>query len=70
MGRILSDELEIIGSHGMQAYKYPEMLQLIVDGKLKPERLLERTISLEEAIIHLPRMDAFDHKGVYVIDSF
>ena len=70
MDRVLSDELEIIGSHGMQAYKYPEMLQLIIDGKLKPERLIEKTISLEEAIFHLPNMNAFDHKGVLVIDSF
>jgi alcohol dehydrogenase len=70
MARVLSDELEIIGSHGMQAYKYPEMLQLIVDGKLRPDRIIEKTISLEEAIFHLPRMDAFDHKGVIVIDSF
>ncbi len=68
MDRILSDELEIIGSHGMQAHKYPEILQLIIDGKLEPERLLEKTISLEEAIFHLPNMDAFDHKGVMVIE--
>ena len=27
MARILADELEIIGSHGMQAFKYPEMLE-------------------------------------------
>ena len=70
MARVLADELEIIGSHGMQAHKYPEMLQMIIDGRLKPEKLLERTISLEEAIEFLPNMNAFGHKGVIVIDSF
>jgi alcohol dehydrogenase len=70
MARVLSDELEIIGSHGMQAHKYPEMLEMIVDGRLKPEKLLEKTISLEEAAHFLPNMNAFEHKGVYVIDSF
>lgn len=70
MARVLSDELEIIGSHGMQAHKYPEMLQMIIDGKLRPEKLLEKTISLEDAIDFLPNMNDFDHKGVIVIDSF
>jgi len=39
-----SDELEILGSHGMQAHKYPEMLKMIIDGKLHPEKLIEKTI--------------------------
>lgn len=70
MDRIMSDELEIIGSHGMQAFKYPEMLRMISNGKLQPERLINRTISLEESIEALPQMDAFKHKGVLVIDTF
>lgn len=70
MARVLSDELEIIGSHGMQAHKYPEMLEMITDGRLKPSKLLEKTISLEEAGTLLPRMNDFEHKGVLIIDSF
>ena len=70
MDRILADELEIIGSHGMQAHKYPEMLKMIVDGKLHPEKLIEKTITLEEAIIALPNMNKFQNKGVLVINSF
>lgn len=70
MGRVLSDELEIIGSHGMQAHKYPEMLQLIVDKKMRPDLLVEQTISLQAAAVELPNMDNFSHKGVLVIDSF
>ncbi|MCK5401608.1 MAG: zinc-dependent alcohol dehydrogenase family protein [Flavobacteriaceae bacterium] len=70
MDKILANELEIIGSHGMQAYKYPEMLKMIRDGKLHPEKLIERTISLEEAIIALPNMNNFENKGVLVVNSF
>ena len=70
MDKILADELEIIGSHGMQAYKYPDMLEMIKNGKLHPEKLIEKTISLKEATLALPNMDKFDHKGVWVIDSF
>lgn len=70
MDRILSDELEIIGSHGMQAHKYPEMLQLILDGRLQPEKLIAKTISLEDAVHLLPNMNSFTHTGVMVIDRF
>ena len=70
MDKVLAKELEIIGSHGMQAYKYPDMLNMIKNGKLQPEKLIEKTISLEEACSALPNMDLFENKGVLVIDSF
>ena len=70
MDLVLANELEIIGSHGMQAYKYPEMLKMIIEGKLHPEKLIERTISLEDATVALPNMNNFENKGVLVIDSF
>jgi len=70
MDIVLANELEILGSHGMQAHKYPEMLKMICDGTLHPEKLLERTISLKEATLALPNMNKFEHKGVLVINSF
>jgi alcohol dehydrogenase len=70
MDQVLANELEIIGSHGMQAFKYPEMLDMIITGKLNPGLLLGHTISLEDAIEALPDMNSFDHKGILVIDSF
>ncbi len=70
MELVIANELEIIGSHGMQAYKYPEMLQMIQEGHLRPEELIERTISLEDAITALPEMNTFNHKGILVINTF
>jgi len=70
MDSVMSNELEILGSHGMQAHRYPEMLQLIVEGKLQPNKIIEKTISLEQAIIELPNMDKFKNKGILVINSF
>jgi len=70
MDQVLANELEILGSHGMQAFRYPAMLEMIKKGRLKPEKLIERTISLEEAALELPKMDQFKNKGVLVIDSF
>ena len=70
MDKVLANELEIIGSHGMQAYKYPEMLEMIRNGKLQPERLIEKTISLTDVAEALPNMDKFENRGVVVFDSF
>lgn len=70
MDQVLANELEIIGSHGMQAFKYPEMLEMIKSGKLNPERLIEKTITLKEASIALPNMNKFENKGILVINSF
>ncbi|MEL6562690.1 MAG: zinc-dependent alcohol dehydrogenase family protein [Bacteroidota bacterium] len=70
MDRVLADELEIIGSHGMQAYKYSEMLNMIKSGVLQPDKLIEKTISLEEGATALPKMNEFSSSGVVVIDRF
>jgi len=70
MDLVIAHELEILGSHGMQAYRYPEMLQMIERGKLHPEKLIEKTLSLEEAARALPAMDRFEHRGVMVVDRF
>ena len=70
MDRVLADELEIIGSHGMQAYKYSEMLNMIKNGKLNPGKLIEGTIKLEDVITALPAMNSFNNKGVLVMNSF
>ncbi len=70
MDRVLADELEIIGSHGMQAYKYSEMLDMIKNGTLQPDKLIQHTITLEQAITALPNMDTFDTKSMQVIHSF
>ena len=70
MDLVIAHELEILGSHGMQAYRYPEMLRMIERGKLHPEKLIEKTLSLEEAASALPAMDRFEHRGVMVVDRF
>ncbi|WP_062349666.1 zinc-dependent alcohol dehydrogenase family protein [Herbidospora yilanensis] len=49
MGRVIAWELELLGSHGMPAHAYPEMLALIESGSLAPELLITRTVSLDEA---------------------
>lgn len=70
MDKVVANELEIIGSHGMQAFRYNEMFEMIHSGKLKPELLLGKTISLEEAPQALMDMNKFENTGVTVINRF
>ena len=70
MDRVIAYELEILGSHGIQAYKYPLLFEMIGVGKLRPERLIGKTISLEESLDELIHMDQFRGIGVTVIDRF
>lgn len=70
MDRVIANELEIVGSHGMQAYRYSELLTMVRHGKVQPERLVGDRIRLEEAPQALATMDDFSRTGVTVIDRF
>lgn len=70
MNKVISNELEIYGSHGMQAYNYGLMLDMMKSGKLAPEKLLGKSISLQDAVLELPRMDTFKSVGVTMIERF
>ncbi len=49
MERVIALELEVLGSHGMAAHAYPELLGLIAAGRLDPRRLITRELSLDDA---------------------
>jgi len=67
MSAVIANELEIIGSHGMQAHEYPSMLEMIRSGKIRPQKLLGRQVSLEDGIVELMKMDSFPNTGVTII---
>jgi alcohol dehydrogenase len=70
MDRVIGWELEILGSHGMQAFRYQAMMAMIETGKLAPERLVGKRISLDEAPAALMNMDKFEGLGISVITQF
>ncbi len=70
MDKVIAKELEIYGSHGMQAYEYGPLLEMITSGKLQPEKLIGKTVSLEESLKELETMDSFSGIGITVINSF
>lgn len=67
---VIARELQVLGSHGMQAHRYPELLAMIQRGALKPEKLVQNRITLEESLEALAAMDSFRGTGVTVIDRF
>jgi alcohol dehydrogenase len=70
MDKVIARELEICGSHGIQAYEYPAVLDMIRAGKLSPEKLIGKTIRLDESPQELADMNNFTGTGVTVIDKF
>jgi len=67
---VIGKELEIVGSHGLQAHRYEEMLGLISTGRLEPQKLIGKTVPLEEAPSELSAMTHFGAVGITVIDRF
>ncbi|HUD76342.1 MAG TPA: hypothetical protein VMR00_00690 [Streptosporangiaceae bacterium] len=57
MDLVIARELEILGSHGMAARDYPPMLAMIADRRLRPDLLVTRQISLDQAPAALAAMD-------------
>lgn len=70
MYEVLAKELHIVGSHGMAAHRYDDMLRLILSGKAQPKKLIGKTIALEQAGAELASMGQFTQQGVTVIAQF
>ena len=69
MGTVIGRELEILGSHGMAAHRYPEMINMILEGRLEPHRLVTRRIRLSDVPTDLPAMAVSRTPGITVIDQ-
>jgi alcohol dehydrogenase len=70
MDKVIAHEIEIKGSHGMQAHRYPAMFAMIERGLLRPDKLVGREISLNEAPAALMAMDDFTGTGISVVTRF
>jgi alcohol dehydrogenase len=70
MDQIIARELEMRGSHGMPASAYPALFTLIQSGQLPLERLVRKTVPLEESAAQLASLGEFSGVGMTVIDRF
>ncbi|TFC05322.1 alcohol dehydrogenase catalytic domain-containing protein [Cryobacterium mannosilyticum] len=69
LGDVIARELTVLGSHGMSAADYPALLALVESGRLRPETLVSRRITLAEAPAALAAMsDPVPPAGVTLIE--
>lgn len=66
--RVIRRELKVFGSHGMQAWRYPEMFRFIEAASLPLERLIGGTRPLADAGAVLEDMARFAPVGVTILD--
>lgn len=70
MDMITLMELQVLGSLGMPPSRYPEMLRMVELGRLRPGKMVTRTVPVEEASDVLASMSDFATVGVTVIDRW
>jgi alcohol dehydrogenase len=54
----------------MPAHRYGAMLAMITAGRLRPERLVGRTVTLEQGAHELTTLHTFPGVGATVINAF
>lgn len=70
LDRVVADELELRGTHGVQAHRYPALLELVRSETLAPQQLVRRTLTLDQAGAALMRLGSEPGPGIQVIDTF
>ncbi len=70
MARAIALELELLGSHGMAAHAYPEVLRLVAEGVLRPDRLVTSVIALDAVPQALAAMGTAPGAGVTVVEPW
>ncbi|MFI2640240.1 zinc-dependent alcohol dehydrogenase family protein [Streptomyces sp. NPDC018610] len=70
MARAVALELELLGSHGMAAHAYPEMLRLVAAGVLRPDLLVTSTVPLAAVPDALAAMGTAPGGGVTVVEPW
>lgn len=64
---VIAKELSVLGSHGMSASAYPEMLADIASGVLDPGQFITQRISLDAVPEALAKMSTGTEPGVTII---
>jgi alcohol dehydrogenase len=68
MELVIAQELQVLGSHGMAAQAYPELLGLIASGRLDPRPLITRRLPLGDAAQALAEVGR--QPGIAVVTNF
>ncbi len=68
MSLVIANELEIIGSHGMQAHRYGEMFELIRKSSIDLNAMTFETISMDKVPEYLPALGDNKNAGITVLE--
>jgi D-arabinose 1-dehydrogenase-like Zn-dependent alcohol dehydrogenase len=67
---IVSKELSVVGTIGMQPQRYPTMLRMVESEKLTPGKLVSRTVPIEQASDVLASMSQYGTLGAIIINQW
>ena len=67
LDRVISFELAVLGSHGMAAHDYPRLLALVRSGRLPLDRLVHRTLPLDDGPRALAEVGVAATPGITVL---
>lgn len=67
---MLGKEIELLGSVGMPPTRYDEILTMLEHGRVQPEALITREVSLTEVSERLEAMTNYETRGIEVITEF
>lgn len=67
---IVVKELELIGSANMPVSRFPDMMRMVESGMLQPEKMITKTVGLEEAAEILIDMGEFKRPGITVLNRW
>lgn len=67
---IVVKELELIGSANMPVSRFPDMMRMVESGMLQPEKMITKTVGLEEAADILINMGEYKTPGLTVLNRW
>lgn len=69
ISRVIRDELEVLGVHGLSASRFAEVFDLVTAGRFDPAAMITRRITLDDVPDALPAMGRFTTPGIAVVTS-
>jgi alcohol dehydrogenase len=67
VSRVIRDELEVSGVHGLSASRFHEVFALMAAGRLDPAAMITQRVGLDDLPVALPSMGHFAQPGVTMI---
>jgi len=69
IGRVIRDEIDVLGVHGLSASRLPQVLELAATGALDLRPMVTSRIGLEDVAVALPAMARSAGAGVSVVTA-